>query len=143
MEKTLGKEYGNQSQRIAFLQDNCDAVEETGYMKRYTPEQIQAMKEDLAETSISINDLETEKKEIVKEFKEKTDPLREHRSTLLKGIKEKAIFTKEKCFKFVDQEAKMTGFYNSEGDLVELRPANSDELQGTIFQMQRKTGTNN
>lgn len=143
MEKTLGKDIKNNIERINFLNDNCDAVEETGYMKRYTPEQIQAMKEDLAETSISINDLETEKKEIVKSFKERTDPLREHRTTLLKGIKEKAIFTKEKCYKFVDQEAKMVGFYNNEGDLVELRPASSDELQGTIFQMQRKTGTNN
>lgn len=37
MEKTIGKEYGNAAQREAFLKDNCDAVENKGYMKQFTP----------------------------------------------------------------------------------------------------------
>lgn len=142
MQKSLGKEYADERQRVSFLKDNCDSVEEKGYMKRYTPEQIQAMKEQLAETSIKINDIETEKKKVVKEFKTRVDPLLDERKGLLKGIKEKAEYTKEICYKFVDQEAKETGFYNADGDLIECRPATADELQGTIFQINRKTGTN-
>lgn len=38
MEKTIGKEYKNARDREAFLKDNCDKVEEKGYMKPYTPE---------------------------------------------------------------------------------------------------------
>jgi hypothetical protein len=41
----------------------------------------------------------------------------------------------------VDQDEKMVAYYNADGDLIEERPATADELQGTIFQIQRKTGT--
>lgn len=143
MEKSLGKEFKNPIERINFLDSNCDKVEQKGYMKRYTPEQVQCMKEELAETSIKINDIQIEKKEYLKEIKERITPLSEQKSELLKGIKEKAAFTTEKCYKFIDQEDKEVGYYNADGDLIEERPAMPDELQGTVFQMQRKTGTNN
>lgn len=141
MQKNLGKEY-DELQRVAFLKDNCDQVEEKGYMKRFTPEQVQQMKEELAEASIKINDIQIEKKEANKDFKFKLDPLQVERKILLEGIKKKAEYTKEICYKFVDTDEKMVGFYNSEGDLIESRPASPDELQGTIFQINRKTGTN-
>jgi hypothetical protein len=142
MDQTLGKEYAI-TQREAFLNDNCDAVVEKGYMKRLSAEEIQESKEQLSETAIQINDLEVEKKEVMKEYKQKLGPLFSERNVLLKNIKEKAIFTREQCYKFVDQDDKMVGFYNGEGDLIESRPATSEELQGTIFQIGRKTGTNN
>lgn len=34
MERELGQEYGNPIQREAFLKDNCDGVEQKGYMKQ-------------------------------------------------------------------------------------------------------------
>ena len=142
MQKELGKDI-EPMQRIAFLNDNCDTVEEKGYMKQISQEEIRYMKDELAETGIEINDIEEEKREVTKVFKSKIDPLKIQRKTLLTNIKNKAIYTKENCYKFVDQEERMTGFYNSEGDLVESRPASADELQSTIFQDIRKTGTNN
>lgn len=36
MEKTLGKDIKNPVQRISFLKDNCDVVEERGYMKQFS-----------------------------------------------------------------------------------------------------------
>lgn len=142
MQKELGKDI-EPMQRIAFLNDNCDTVEEKGYMKQISQEEIRYMKDELAETGIEINDIEEEKREVTKVFKSKIDPLKIQRKTLLTNIKNKAIYTKENCYKFVDQEERMTGFYNSEGDLIESRPASADELQATIFQDMRKTGTNN
>lgn len=38
MGKSLGKEYTSKIERVAFLKDNCDACENKGYMKPYTPE---------------------------------------------------------------------------------------------------------
>lgn len=142
MEKTLGKEYANPVQRIAFLKDNCDSVEEKGYMKPFTPEQIQQKKEGLAETSIKIHDIEVEKKEAMRGFKSSLTPLQETKKEILQDIKNKARYAKEICFKFVDNDDKMVGFYNEEGNLIEFRPATSDEMQATIFQISRKTGTN-
>lgn len=142
MDKTLGKEYAI-SQREAFLRDNCDSVVKKGYMKQFSTDQIQQKKEELSETDIQINDIDDEKRELNKEIRSRLDPLKDLRKNLLKDIKQKSEYIEEKCFKYVDPEEKMVGFYNSDGDLIESRPATSDELQGTIFQISRKNGTNN
>lgn len=47
MGKSLGKEYTSKIERVAFLKDNCDACENKGYMKPYTPEELQGHKEIL------------------------------------------------------------------------------------------------
>lgn len=141
MQRELGKDI-DPMQRITFLNDNCDGVEERGYMKRLKPEEIREMKDELAETGIEINDIEEEKKEANKIFKARIDPLKVVRKSLLANIKQKAVYTKENCYKFIDQEERMTTYYNGEGDMIDSRPATADELQSTIFQGLRKTGTN-
>lgn len=143
MEKSLGKEYLNPRERRAFLEDNCDGVVEKGYMKSFSHDKITELKERLAETSIEIGEIEAEKKTMTAQYNAELKPLKEEKSSILRGIKERAEFVKEECFKFVDQEERMVGFYNSDGDLIESRPANPDELQATIFQLGRKTGTDN
>lgn len=143
MEKTIGKEYKNAREREAFLKDNCDKVEEKGYMKPYSTEELQGHKENLANVSIEIAEIEAEKKAQDAYYKGQLKPLVEQRSQMVSNIKSKSEYVKEVCFKFVDQEAKETGFYNADGDLIECRPATADELQPTIFSMARKTGTDN
>lgn len=142
MERTLGKDYPEEM-RVAFLKDNCDIVEEKGYMKRLSVEEMQDNKNSLSEIAIEINDIEEEKKEAVKKYKLLLEPLKGQRKEVLSNLKQKAVYRKENCFKFIDQEERMVGYYNAEGDLIEARPANQEELQGTIFQINRKTGTNN
>ena len=48
MEKQLGQEFKSLVQRETFLRDNCDGSEMKGYMKPYTPEELQGHKEKLA-----------------------------------------------------------------------------------------------
>lgn len=133
MEKTIEK---------SFLKDNCNNVEEKGYMRPYTPEELQGHKEKLANVSIEIAEIEAEKKTQDAYYKGLIKPLKEERLQMVSNIKSKAEYVKELCYKFVDQDAKETGFYNADGDLIESRPATADELQPTIFSMARKTGTN-
>jgi len=142
MQKILGENYDD-VQRVNFLKDNCDSVEEKGYMKPFTPEAILAMKDNLAESSILLNDIQEEMKDVMKGFKDQIAPILKEKKTLLGNIKTKAVFVKENCYKFIDKEDKMTGFYSASGLLIESRPSTPDEMQGTIFQMTRKTGTNN
>lgn len=143
MEKEIGKEYKNQSQREAFLKDNCDKVEEKGYMKAYSSAELQGHKEKLANLSIDIDEIEEAKKESAKDFKARLDPLVEQRKQMVSNIRSKAEYVKEICYKFIDQDTKETGFYNASGDLIECRPATADELQPTLFSIARKTGTDN
>ncbi|MBQ4532972.1 MAG: hypothetical protein IKK40_07185 [Bacteroidales bacterium] len=142
MERELGQEYKNLAQREAFLKDNCDACEQKGYMKPYTPEELQGHKEKLANVSIEIAEIEAEKKQVEADFKGRLKPLKESRAIMVSNIKSKAEYVNEVCYRFTDQETKETGYYNKEGILVECRPATADELQPNIFSMVRKTGTN-
>ena len=148
MDKHLGKDIENLVAREAFLKDNCDKVEEKGYMKPYTPEELQQRKEELANASIEIAEIEQEANEAAAHYKGRLKPLKEARANIVSNIKAKAEYVKELCYKFVDQEARETGYYNREGDLIESRPATADEMQPTLFAVRGfnqadKTGTNN
>lgn len=141
MERELGQEYKNPIQRESFLKDNCDACEQKGYMKPYSPEELQGHKEKLANVSIEIAEIEAEMKQVQAEYKGRLKPLKEARSMMVSNIKSKAEYVNEMCYRFTNQETKETGFYNKDGKLIESRPATADELQPTIFHALR-TGTN-
>ena len=131
MDKFLGQEIPEKD-RWQFLQDNADAVEEIGYTHRFTPD----------ETSIQINDIEIEKKEAMEAFKAELKPLNERKQELLENIKKGSEYVEhEECVKILYHEEKMAGYYNKLGELVYSRPIMPQEMQRTIFNINRKTGT--
>lgn len=138
MEKELFKDIKDSKKRLALLIDNCDKVEEKGYMKRYSPEELAEMKDGLSEVAIAINDIEEERREIAREFKEQLKPAKEEKKRLLAGLKNKAEYVRENCYKFVNTETREVGYYNEEGDLIDVRSASADDLQANIFQINRK-----
>jgi hypothetical protein len=141
--KKLGQEFPSGMARRSFLNDNADSVEKKGYMRKFTEDDIVDFKNNLSETDIQINDIEEEKKEVVNVFKLKLKPLQNQRQKLLKDLKHKAEFVTEECYKFIDTETRMVEYYNVEGEMIETRPANADELQRNLFQDLRKNGTEN
>lgn len=142
MDKFLGQEIPEKD-RWQFLQDNADAVEEIGYTHRFTPDELAQKKESLAETSIKINDIEIEKKEVMDGYKEQLKPLNEEKQVLLENIKKGSEYrAHEECAKILDHDEKLAGYYNKLGELVYSRPIMPQEMQKTIFNMNRKTGTN-
>jgi hypothetical protein len=140
MKNYLGQEIPV-GERAQFLQDNCDAVEEQGYTRRFTTDELNERKERLADTSIHISDIETEKKEAMQEFKERLKPFEEEKMLLIKELKEKSEFVRESCYKFIDQESRTVAYYNKLGELVSSRPVMPQEMQKTLFGINRNTGT--
>lgn len=134
MNKTLGQDFP-EHQRELFLRDNCDKVEEMGYMKEYTHEELQMMKESLAEASIHINNIEVAKKDAMDAFKVKMKSHKVTYARCVEGLRNKAEFVNENCFKFIDHEANEVGYYNSLGHLVMTRPCRPEEMQSTIFKI--------
>ena len=125
-----------------LLADNCDAIEEMGYTRRFTPEELNERKEQLADASIEISEIEFEKKQANDGFKLRLKPLEEQKAVLLEELKNKSQFVKEDCYKFIDHDERMVGFYNSDGELISSRSIMPQEMQKTIF-FQKKTGTDN
>lgn len=141
IDKFIGQDIPEE-RRWQFIQDNADAVEEIGYMHRFTPEELAQKKESLAEVSIAINDIEIEKKEVMDEFKERLKPLNEEKQKLLDHIKKGSEYVEnEQCAKILFQEEKTAGFYNRLGELVYSRPIMPQEMQKTIYSINRETGT--
>lgn len=136
MEKHLGKEYSD-SERIKFLKDNCDDVHEMDYMRQFTPDELLEMKDKLSEVDIKIDNYQVERKKQTQTIDAKLKVEKEEHKRLLRGLREKSELVSEQCFKFIDEESRMVGFYNSEGDLINSRPAMGNELQKTIFQVQK------
>lgn len=142
LDKELGKDIALE-ERASFLEDNCDDVEEVTYSRAFEPEELALKREQLTDASIKIADIEEEKKEVMDGFKERLKPLQEQKADAIKALRDKSQTVTEKCYKFLDEETKMVGFYNKEGNLVSSRPAFQKELQKTIQMYIRKNGTNN
>lgn len=147
MEKVLFSNL-SENERIQMLSDNADTIEEIGYMKAFTPEEMETMKDRLSKIVIDINDIDEEKKAANDEFKLRKKPLETEKQELLANIKSKSEYVVEGCYKFCDHDEQMVGFYNKQGILVHCRPMRQDEKNRTIFQAYRqdatkiKTGTN-
>ena len=118
-------------------------IENIGYTHRFSPDELAQKKESLAGVSIEINDIEIEKKEAMSDFKDRLKPLNEDKQKLLDNIKRGSEFQEnEECVKILYHDEKMAGYYNKLGELVYSRPIMPQEMQKTIFSINRKTGTN-
>jgi len=123
-----------------LLESNCDAVEDVGYTRRFTPEELNERKEQLADASITISEIEAEKKSVDASFKLRLKPLESQKAELIEQLKTQTEFVNERCYKFIYHDEKLAGFYNSDGELVYTRALQAQEMQKTIFG-QLRTGT--
>ena len=88
----MGKDIANPVQREQFIKDNADKVENKGYMKPYTPEELQGHKEKLANVSIEIAEIEAEMKQVQAEYKGRLKPFKQARANMGSNIKAKAEY---------------------------------------------------
>lgn len=90
MKKEYGKEYKTDEERIAFLEDNADSVENKEYFKRFTPQELKEKKDRKIDVDVEVADLDEEKKAKMKEYKDKIDPLAKEGKQLLNVSRRKA-----------------------------------------------------
>lgn len=140
MEKVLGQEY-NEKDRVAFLRDNCNAVEEMDYNKPMSIGEIEELRDRMVESNIQLRDVKADKKEAVKEYNQQIRQLEDSIDEVTQKLKAKSRYVTEKCFKFIDTDKCEVGYYNSDGVLVYKRPARPDEMQMSMFPPFMKTGT--
>lgn len=142
MEKSLFQDYSPE-QRLEMLQNNCDKViEDYGYEKPLSKDQLKAIKDKLSSASVSLHDVQEEKKEADKEFNEQIKNFKGTIAESVKQLKTRTTYTCEQCFELIDYDEKKVGIYNREGILVEERPAKLNELREPRNMFAQKTGTN-
>ena len=146
MDKQLFIEYSDE-QRLQMLKDNCKKMlEDYGYEKTLSKDQLKTVKDKLSSATVSLHDVEEEKKEVDKEY---NDRIKDYKGTIaeaVKALKTRTTYTCELCFEIIDYDEKKVGIYNKEGYLVEERSAKLNELReprNMFAQDIKKTGTNN
>jgi hypothetical protein len=125
--------------------ESCDkVVENFSYFKKFTPAEMDEMKDNLADKSIELNALQEEFDEVKSLHKDKTKPIKKAISGLLTNIKAKGQTIVEEVYQINIQEENRAYFYNQAGEEVFSRPLKADEKQKTLFSIEResKTGTN-
>lgn len=141
MDNVLGQEYPQGIERVNYLRDNCDAVEELGYSKAIPTDKMEELKDKLVDNNIQLRDVRADKRAANKQFNEQIKQLEDGNEEVTKSLKEKSEFVYENCFKFVEDKTRTVAYYNELGILVYSRPARPEELQGTIQMQIRRTGT--
>lgn len=129
------------SERKEMLDANADAVEHLGYSRSIPSHEVDELKEQLSSTQIKIEDKAEELSTKSKTLKDEIKGLKMIRKQIVTKLKSRSEYVEEDCFKMVEKNTREVGYYNAEGKLVYSRPARKDELQTTIFQSIRKTGT--
>lgn len=142
MEKFIGQDIENLQEREQFIKDNAEGIETMGYSKPLKSSVIDKLKEQLANTTIEKEELEADKKAANQQYNADLKDLRTTIGDIAEKLKSKSEYVNEGCYKLVDEEEKMVGYYNKEGMLVYERPARLEELQPKLFKMNAgKTGT--
>lgn len=128
--------------RLQMLKDNAEDVEVKSYFKKFSEDEMEAMKERHFDASYEVSELEKEKKRITSELGAQIKPLKNEADKLITDIRNQGRTVDEELFKFVDHAEGRVGYYNSEGLLITDRPIMQKEKQRSIFSMEDRTGTN-
>ncbi len=128
-------------QREQILRDSCDQIEERSYTKRFTQEDTNDRRAELASVQIQISNLEQELSEVKAEFKGKLKPLVERLQGIISELKSGGEYVTTDTFKFCYPEEKMVAYFAPDGHKIEQRSMRPEERARTVFQAIRKTGT--
>lgn len=130
--------------KLEYLSNTADEVVKEKYYQRLTSDELTAKKAEFTANALNIEDLEEQKKEVIDEFKNQIQPLKDANKILSSEIRTGFVQKEGKLFLMIDRQTRMVSYYDETGELIEskTRPATSDELQNTSIHMNLRTGTN-
>lgn len=129
-------------QRKLILEQNADSVEQTTYLKPLTEDEILGKKDILTDNSIRLFDIEEDKKEAMKVYKDKIDPLKKENNLLLSEIRTGQAKVAGILYHMANHDEGYMETYDENGELIQSRKLRPDEKQKTILYSVGKTGTN-
>jgi len=130
------------NERKKVLSDSCDQIADKDYTRKFSSEELNQKRTELAQNAIRIANLENELKEVRADIKNRMKPFQDQFTMAREEIKAGGEFVTEECYKFV--EGNKAAWYTPEGYKIDERDCTPDERQRTIFQISREnTGTNN
>jgi hypothetical protein len=121
-----------EEKRAQHLEALSEGAEEKEYSVFLTQEELAERKSRFTSLAIQEAKLNDKKKDFLDEIKMEMKPISTEKAVLLDEIKSGTIRQTGVCYKMVDFETKMVGYYNKRGQLVEQRPMAMDDRQKTM-----------
>lgn len=121
-----------EANRAMHLDANSDGAEEREYPIILTQEELAAEKSKFTTLAIKKAKLDDQKKQIVSEINAELKPIIKEKQETLAVIKNGTRTEKGICYKIIERETRMVGYYNRQGRLVDQRPMTMEDNQLTI-----------
>jgi hypothetical protein len=135
------KELTPESRRELFVSE-AFGTEELSFMKPLEDSELNALKDELAQTAIKRNMLEDEMAAMVEDYKARIKPLKEKFSETLEAIKNKSVETLGTVYLLQDFDNQMMHYVAEDGTVINSRRMKPDERQ-TQFRIEKmRDGSN-
>ena len=102
-----------------------------GHLTRYS------RKRTATDLQSKIAKLTAELAQVQSEYKGEIKPLKEQAGIVLNNIQQGGELVTKDCYKFVEEDEKMVGYYDAKGHLIDSRPATPEEMGGNLFRQVR------
>lgn len=119
------------------MRDNCDEIVEKSYTRRFSQDEVDRVRAELADNYIELSQLQSELDRVKAEYKAKMKPIMEKNALHIENLKAGGEYVTTECYKFVDEEENRVGFYDPQGHLLEERPIMPEE-KTNIFRSVRQ-----
>jgi hypothetical protein len=97
-----------------------------------TQDEMTVRKSLLTALVIKESKINDKKAEVLAGFKAELKPIEVEKHAVLTELKSGSIQEKGICYKMVEHETRMVGYYNTRGQLVSQRPMTQEDGQKTI-----------
>lgn len=142
--KDLFQEISDLEKRKELLRDNAYRSELMEVTRKYTPEELEKFKANLATNSVEVNKEQERLKELTDQAKARMKPMQQEIKDATKALRMKSWKNKEDVFLMDDQERGVMDIFDGEGNYLHSRRLYEDERQNKMFTLNsEKTGTDN
>lgn len=124
-------------ERKQYLMETAVKVDQQFYYRQLTAEERSQRQENLVKVQTEIMQTEQEKSETVKQYNEALKDRKERNVHLVQELKMNATEIEGEVFFIPDEDSRQMGIYNAEGKLISKRPLYADEMQQSIFSLQK------
>ena len=121
-----------EEKRVAQLDALCEGSEERDYAVHLTQDELAVRKSKFASLAIQEAKILDRKADAMADFKAELTPVRDEKVKVLGDIKSGTIRETGICYKMIDRVARVVGYYNKRGQLVEQRPMTFDDNQTVL-----------
>lgn len=111
------------AEREEMLDAQADDVTEENYLQPYTNAEKAQRREEYVALSLEMKQITEEEDEMKQQFKERKAPVKKCMDTVLANLKQGGEYVKGKLYRIIDQEERVVGLYNKNGELVSQRKA--------------------